>query len=644
MTDKETDLLQTAKERLKKAYEADQVGRERMSNDFLFLIGEGQWREEDRMLREAAGKPCLTFNRMPQFLRKVTAQIRALNPAIRVSAADQSASPEIAEVMEGLIRQIEAQSDAAAVYEAAAETAAACSIGYWRILTKYCDGDTFDQDIFLEKIRNPFGVFLDPAAKDETRKDAQWGFIAEAMEVDDFKAQYPGKQVLDATGDSTPSGAVMWRQGDKVVVAEYYWIENEEYEIGLLATGEVLRDPKPPLDFVAKRTVKRPRVKWAKISGAEVLEGPQDVPGRHIPIVAVVGEEWHIGDQTYRSSVIRFAKDAQVLYNYGRSVGAEVMGQQTLAPWMVTPRQVANLEVYWAQPNRASAYLPYNPDPEAPPPQRIQPAVPSSAVMSEISLASEDMKATTGIYDASLGARSNETSGIAIQQRQQESEASTSSYADNMVKSITHTGRVILDMIPEVYDAQRAVRILGPDDEEKAVMINAVMEDVNGRFIANDMRVGKYEARVSVGPSYQSKREESASGMFEFMRAIPNAAPAVADLVAAAQDWPDSDRVAERLKKMLPPGMEDDGAQNTPEAQQQAMMMMQQQQQAAMLQQQLEMIQLQEAQAKAAQSEAQARKAQADAEKSALEVAKLRLEVETMAGISPAFPAPQYGA
>jgi len=637
MTDKEK-LLATAKTRISAAYDADQVARDRMESDFLFLIGEGHWRDEDRLLREAAGKPCFTLNRMPQFVRKVTAQIRNLNPAIKVSAADNAARPEVAEVIEGLVRQIEVQSGASSVYEIAAECAAACSIGYWRVLTRYCEGDTFDQEIAIEPVRNPFSVFLDPSAKDVTRKDAQYGFITERMPVAEFEAAYPKAVRQDITGEDSPASAYLWGQGDTVTVAEYYWIEQEKYEIGLLQDGTVVRDPKPPLNFVAKRMVSRPRVKWAKISGAEVLEGPQDVPGQHIPIVAVVGEEWHIGEQTYRSSVIRWAKDAQVLYNYGRSVGAEIWTQQTMAPWLVTPKHVAGLESYWQNPHKAHAYLPFNPDGVAAPPQRIQPAVPSSAVMGEIQMASEDMKATTGIYDASLGARSNETSGVAIAQRQQESEASTSSYADNMVKSVTHTGRIIIDMIPRIYDTERVIRIMGADNEEKAVLINKVMTSLQGTEVMNDMTVGKYDARVSVGPSYQSKREESATGMFEFMRAIPQSAPVVADLVAAAQDWPDSDRVAARLKKMLPPGVDDDGEQ-APEAQQQAQMQMQMQQAQMQAQQQMEAFQMQEAQAKAIQAQAQAQKAALEAEKTALELQRMQLELAAIgSGQYPGVP------
>lgn len=639
MTDND-DLLKTAVARIEDAYSADQIHRERAEDDLKFAIGEGQWREVDRQARQREGRPCLTMNRMPQFIRRVTAQIRALNPSIKVTAGDNEASEEMAAIIEGLIRQIEADCDAPSIYEGAAESAAACSIGHWRILTRYCEGLTFDQEIVIEPIRNPFAVFFDPFAKEATRSDARFAFIAEDMPKEAFQEQYPKAKLSDITDNNTPAGAQLWARGEKVTVAEYYWIEDREIEIGLTDMGQIIRNPRPPENFIARRTVKEPALKWAKITRDDVLEGPLDVPGRYIPVVAVTGEEWHIGEQTYRSSVVRFAKDAQVLYNYSRSVGAEVMGAQTRAPWLVTAKQIAGVKEVWDGANSANLpYLPYTPDGAAPPPQRIQPAVQSGAVLSEIQMASEDMKATTGIYDASLGAKSNETSGVAIAQRQQESEASNSAYADNMVKAIRHTGRIIIDMIPSVYDAQRVIRILGENDEEKQVVINQIMTEAGQQRTLNSTRSGKYNVRVGVGPTYQSKREESASGMMDFMRAVPQAAPLMADLIAGMQDWPQADKLAERLKKVLPPGLAGDDDEQDPMAMQQRAMQAQQQQQAMQAQQEAASLDLQERQAKARQAMAQAAKAEAEAEKARIELAL------TMGQLNPGMvPGAPFGA
>jgi len=219
-------------------------------------------------------------------------------------------------------------------------------------------------------------------------------------------------------------------------------------------------------------------------------------------------------------------------------------------------------------------------------------------------LAAEDMKRTTGIYDASLGAKSNETSGVAIRQRQMESQNSTSIYADNVIKGVFHTGRIIVDMIPRIYDTRRVIRILGEDDEEKMVEINQVYQTIQGQIAVNDMTSGKYDVRLQVGPNYATKRQEASEGMMQFIQAVPQAAALTADLVAKAQDWPDADKFAERLK---PPGVGDDENEQVAMLQQQIMQMQQAMEQ---MQQAPEM---QKAQAEVALKSAQAEKAGAEA-------------------------------
>lgn len=617
-------IIKLARERRDAAHKAMLVHHERAVDDLRFVRGE-HYPEDVRREREANGQPCLTVNALPQVVRAVTGQIRALNPAIRVIAGDGDASADVAEVIEGLIRHIENRSDASSVYEAAAESAAACSLGYWRIRTDYEGDDTFDQEILIERVYNPFAVFLDPQAKHPTRSDAQWGFIVEDMTLEAFKAAYPDASTNDFTGDHRPDWSTTWARGDTVSVAEYFWIEFEEYTIGLGPDGAIYKNPNPPENFTKTRKVKAPRVKWAKVSGSEVLEGPNDFPSRYIPIVAVTGEEWHYGEETYISSVIRFAKDPALMYDYAISTSAEVIALQPKSPYLLTQKQIAGREDEWAEANSANTVaLVYTPDPAAPPPMRVPSAMSSEGLTTTMQIAAEDQKRTTGIYDAGLGARSNETSGKAIMARKEESQNSTSIYADNMVKSVMHTGKIILDMLPKVYDAKRTVRILGEDDKEKIVVINGLMVSQEGPQPVNDVTIGKYDVRIQVGPSYQTKRQESQDKMLEFMDKVPIAAQVAPDIFAGMQDWPEADRVQERLKKTLPPGLETpDPDDMTPEDQQamQAQMAQAQQQQA----QQMASAELamREQQAKVAKAEADAKKAQAEADKAEFELASL---------------------
>jgi hypothetical protein len=621
------EMLRLARERMDEAYSSDIEQRELAADDLKKVIGE-QWPEHIRREREADGKPCLTFNGLSQFVRQVTGQIRNLNPAIKALPASQDATEDVAEVYEGLIRQIEYASDASSVYEASAESAAACGMGAWRVRSDYAPGMTFDQEILIERIYNPFAVFWDPFARHPTRCDARYCFITEEISKDDFEASYPGKQCADVTGDHRPDHVQHWRSADGVVVAEYFWREHEERRIVMLEDGQVLENPPKGMQFRKERTVKVPVIKWAKISGVDVLEGPLTIPCEHIPVVAVTGEEWHLGEEVYRSGVIRHAKDAQQLYNYARSAGAELIALQPKAPYLVTTKQVAQLEDYWKQANRSNLpYLPYNPDPAAPPPMRVPPPVPSSAMLNEIQLAAEDMKRTTGIYDASLGAKSNETSGVAIRQRQQEAQLGTSVYADNMVKGIVQTGNILVSMIPKVYDTRRVIRILGESDQEKQVIINDVVMSDMGEMPINDLTVGRYDVRINVGPAYATRKQEAAEGMLEFVSKVP-AAQAAADIIAEMQEWPEAERVAARIKKTLPPGIleDDEKEQQDPQAQQMQMMQAQAQQQA---QQQAQEMQMREGQAKVAKAEADAQKAGAEAQKAQLEIMQMTGQIDS---------------
>lgn len=617
-------ILTAARERLQEAQGAERVHIERGTSDLEFATGEGHWPEKARADRERDGKPTLTFNSAPQFVRRITGQIRQLNPAVKISASDSAATKDVAEIYEGLFREIESRCDAPSIYESAAESAAQCSIGHWRIRTEYVDETTFDQQIVIDRVFNPFSVFYDPLAKDPTRRDAKFAFVLVDMSRDEFQAAYPDATLDDASTDHQPAWMVNWIRPDTVTVAEYYWIEEKDEEIALTPDGRVVRGPFPKgVEFARKRKVKRPVVKWCKLNGSEILEGPTDVPGRYIPVVPVVGEELHVGDQLYRSSVIRHAKDAMISYNMMRTLAIETAMLQPRVPYLVTPEQVAGLEEFWQEANSSSAaYLPYNPTPDAPPPSRQPPPLMAAAFASEAQIAAEDMKRTTGIYDSALGAQSNETSGVAINARQREADIANSIYADNMVKSVRHSAEIIMCMIPEVYDTQRVIRILGEDAQERMVAINTVLVQDGNEYPHNDLTIGRYSVRVSVGPSYSSRKAEASAGMLDFLRTVPQAGPMIADLIAKAQEWPQADRIAERLKRGLPPGMleEDEQGEMTPEKAAQMQAQQQQAQQQAAMQAQAQQAEIQKAVAEAREATADAAKAEAEAQKAQIEL------------------------
>lgn len=616
---KNDDILKAARDRMSDAVSGDEGNREAALDDLKFLSGE-QWPETVLQEYEADGRPALTINRLPRFVRQVTGDIRKLNPAVKVLAADSAASDDVADVFAGLIRQIEQECDASSVYETAAESAAQCGIGNFRILTDYEADDSFDQVIKLEAIPNPLAVYWDPAARKSTRADAQFCFIIDQMSADDFKAEYPDASPVDAEHDGVTDGLEHWRKSGDVVVAEYFWKEPETKTIGVLANGQITDDKDLVKQFAtATRKVTTFKVMWAKISGNDVLEGPQEVPSKHIPVVSVTGEEMNIGDKIVRTSVIRFAKEPQQIYNYVRSAETETTALQPKSPWLVTAKQVAGLTDFWNAANQGNKpYLPYNPDEKASPPQRIAPPVMSQALAAATAQAEDDMKATTGIFDAAMGARSNEQSGVAIRQRQLESDISTSIYTDNLSKAIEQCGRIIVGMIPRVYDTARALRIIGDDEQERTVNVNQRVMDPASQTMqeVNMLDRGRYDVRVTVGPNYTTRRQETSESMMQFVQAFPAAGQVAGDLIAKSMDWPDADKLAERLKKILPPGMI--GLEDMPEEERAA---------AQQAQQQAQQQQAMQAQAMQAAQEIEMRKSAAEASEAESDAEKAQFEV-----------------
>jgi hypothetical protein len=565
-----TDLIREMRERWDRALDHDRDNRKEALVDLKFVAGE-QWPDSVRLERESEGRPVLTINRMPQFVRQVTGDMRQNRPSIKVRPVDDRSDPIIAKIFTGLIRSIEQQSDASESYIGGAENAARCGMGHWRVLTQYSGDDVFDQDIVIQPIVNPFAVVWDPQSIRVTREDAGWCFVIDRIPLVEFQKRWPDARSTGWDGEDGTDGD-KWFSGDDIRIAEYWHKKPYIRTLALLRNGEVVDlsggendGLGQPYDIVETRDVESFKVVRHLVSGCEELEPEVEWIGRWIPIVPVIGEQVHIGERIVRHGVVRFARDPQQLYNYWRTTAAETIALAPKAPWLVTKEQIKGQEALWQEANvRNLPYLVYNPDPKAPglAPSRVAPAPIPAALLTEANVANDDMKATTGIYDAALGAKSNETSGRAIMARQQESDVGALVYSDNLARSIRHTGVILVDLIPKVYDTARIVRILGEDDTEEFVAINAAQPDGS---VLNDVRVGKYDVAVAVGPSYATKRLEASDSLMAFVQAVPAAGAVIADLIAKNQDWPGAEQIAERLKRILPPGVDPDAPAQEPD-------------------------------------------------------------------------------
>jgi len=561
------EIIREAREAFERAADFEAENRREALDDLRFArLGE-QWPEKVRRERELDGRPCLTINRLPAFIRQVVNDARQNKPGMVVHPVDSEADPATAEVLNGLIRHIEQSSDAEVAYDTALDFAVTGGFGYFRINTRYASDDTFDQDLVVERVANPFSIYGDPDASAADSSDWNSAFVVDTLPKAAFEARWKGAEAVDWSADAYASLTNPWLDGEQVMVAEHWQREPTKREIVALSDGQVVelatyRKQKAMFDALGvsvvgpPRTVASHKVTQRIMTGAEVLE-TVDWAGRFIPIVPVYGEEIHIDGRRRLRSLVRDAKDPQRMFNYWRTTSTELVALAPKTPFIGRKGAFETDSAKWATANtQTHAYIEYD-GPEAP--QRQPFAGPPAGAMQEALNASDDMKAIMGLYDASLGARSNETSGKAILMRQREGDVSTFHYIDNLNRALRHGGRVLLDLIPKVYATARVIRVLGQDGQAGSVGIapgggGAPPADGPLKAVETiyDLTVGKYDVTVQAGPSFTSRREEAANQMIELIRAYPAAAPVIGDLLAKNLDWPGADEVAQRLSAMLP--------------------------------------------------------------------------------------------
>jgi hypothetical protein len=575
------DLIKDAREAYEADLAADRDNREEAARDLRFLSGD-QWPEDVKAAR--VGRPMMTFNRLPQYERQVTGDMRLNPPSVKVRPVDGGADAKVAEIYTGIIRNIESQTDAAGAYLAAGTNAVRCGEGWFGITYDYVE-DSFDMELSFRRIPSPFAVVCDAGATDPTRADAGHLFVNELYTQADFKARWP-KASLTGFEKAGADGWGSWREGAFIRVAEYWRRIPTKRRLLLCVNGAVL-DGTDTDDaqiaqavmqnggFVRERQADGHKVKMCLMSGVEELEEGTDWPGRYIPIIRVAGDEISVGERTIRYGIVRHAREPQQLYNIQRTAMAEAVAMAPKAKWIVTPAMIAGHENTWKSANLSNqAYLPFNSDRNVPAlmPQRVAPEMPAAGLLQDAQVAAMDIEATIGIYRESLGKESNAVSGKAILSRQREGDVGTYLYMDNLAKAVTQAGKVLIDVIPKVYDTQRVVRTMGEDGKEDFVQIN--VQGPDGRMI-NDISVGRYDVVASVGPSFSTRREEARESMMAFMQAVPQAAAVTADLMAQAMDWPGADGIAERLRKiavaqgLAEPSEEDLAEQRTRPPQQQ---------------------------------------------------------------------------
>lgn len=661
--DKKSDWEAIHEEALKeyeRDYERERSNIDDAYEDLRFRRGRQSDQWDALALEARKGRPCHVVNKLPQFIRQVTGDMRQSRPGIKVVPVDSGADVKTAEVRAGMIRYVENRSKAKHVYTTGADSQVTCGIGHWAVTTEYAHSGTFNQEIRIVGIEDGVSVLWDADAILPTKSDADHCFVPSDITLAKFRKQWP-----DAVADGFDSGIYglgtsgcfdTWHSDNFIRVVQYWKKKPIKRTLALMPDGSIedLTDQvkdvpkeqiKAGLEWLSQQ--KRARIEQRDsyticrylITMAEVLE-ESEWPGMHIPVVPVIGEEVRVGRDVYRHGIVRYARDLQRMENYYASAETEVVALQPKAPWLGTQKQFQDHYDIWETANtEAHPFLEYTPDPQAPgPPQRVPPPVASQAVIEGKQRNSEDMKAVIGIYDASLGAKSNETSGVAIARRDAQGDTGTYVYHDNFALAIERTAEIVNELFPKIYDTQRTVQILGDDGKPDMVEINKP-QIVNGvNQVLHDMTSGSYDVVMESGPNYATKREQAQDAMTEFIRAFPPAAPVMGDLYAKSMDWPHAEEIGERLEELLPPPIkaklqadrmkreQASGQPPSPEMQQELAAQQQQQQQAAQQQQ----IQQQELALKMAEQKAKTDKAEAEARRAIAEADRAEAEARLM--------------
>lgn len=575
-------IIDEAKDFLKLCNDADTMNRQEALEDLKFVSGGDQWPVDLQNSRNLESRPVLTINKLDGYCRQVTNQQRQQRPRIKVHPTNTQANVKTAEIVEGICRHIEVNSNADNAYDTAFDHAVRMGWGFWRVTTDYVGEDSFDQEIFIEAIQNPFTVYFDPNSEAVDGSDADRCLITTMMSKAKFRELYPDSDdgssfTQRGTGDSQSE----WITKEDIRIAEYFYTVREPAKLVKLSDGTqgfMDKDMKDRmalagLTVVDERDSYKKVIKWKKLTAIEVIE-ERDWPGSFIPVVPVYGRHIVIGDKRKKFGMVRHAKDAQRMYNFWQTTITESVALAPKAKWLMAEGQDEGHETEWAAANiKSFPLLRYKQTDidgaPAPAPQRLQPEPPPTGVMAAAQGINQDIATLMGIFDPSQQLPGN-MSGKALNGQQQQVDLTNFDFYDNLTKSIAQTGSIILDLIPKIYDSQRVMRIIGVDGKPDLVNINEPKQDAQGVYtIMHDMTVGEYDVVMDTGPGYNSKRQEAVEAMVNILKIDPELMQQAGDLIFRNMDFPGADIIADRLAAANPMAQIDEKSPVPPQVQMQ---------------------------------------------------------------------------
>lgn len=582
------EFMRTVKDRFKRCEEWEGECRKRYVEDRKFANADSdngwQWDDDIRSLRNVDNRPCLTINKTRQHNLQIINDGKKNKPEVRIRPVGGGATYKSAQVYQSVIRHIEYISNSEDAYSHALTTTVEGGWGYWRVVTDYADNETLDQEIFIRRIKDPLSVYMDPDIREVDGSDARFCFIFDDLSRDEFDQAYPQYK------DELPPPVAIgnnddWLKPDHVRICEYYRMSEQAdtlisyidptgerknvkvSKIGKEVAAALLADPTAD---ARTRDISNSVVEWSLIIGDKEVE-KSTWPGVYIPVVRVIGEETVIDGKLDRKGHTRYQKDPQRQYNYWSSSAAEFVALQGKSPFVGPARAIEGLENYWETANTEShSVLPYNDvaDDGTPiaRPERAQPPVMAPAYISGMEVARQELMEASGQYQAEMGAPGNERSGVAIEARQRQGDTATYHFIDNLAIAIRFTGKILIDLIPKIYDTPRIINIMADDDQMKpdmpAVNIDPQaptayqeQQDDEGNVVKMifNPNVGKYDVMADIGPDFATKRQEAFNALMQVVEQDSNLINVIGDIMFRAADFPMADEVSDRLRNMVPP-------------------------------------------------------------------------------------------
>lgn len=590
---KETDedIIAEAKKRFTECEEWEATARNRYEMDMKFGNADAynryQWTDTVLAAREDAKKPVLTINKTQQHCNQIVNDARQNKAGIEVRPTGGGASVEGSDVLEGIVRHIEYVSRAQTAYDTATYNQVYGGWGYCRVLVDYADDDSFDQDIFIKRVADPMSIYLDKHIQQHDGSDARYGFVFKQTPREVAKQKY--LEFADEFGQPPIGGASQWDGKDEVTECEYFRAGEKTDELILLPDefcqvlqvdpGTTVRKSTLPKELAKaipkdakRRKISETAIEWFLIVGNKIVDR-KPWAGKYIPIARCIGQETIIDGVLDRKGHVRCLIDGQRMYNYQASEAVAFVALQTKTPWVGPLGAFEGLETYWNTANTQNhAWLPYNTkDADGVSidghPTRTEPPVAAQGHLEGMRTAESQMMLASGQYQAVMGAPSNETSGKAINARQRQGDNATYHFIDHQAQMVAHIGRIVLDLIPKIYDTPRVIKILCPDQTQMSVQIDPDAQQAHQQVqdpeapefdpqrvaAVFNPSIGKYDVIADVGPSYATGRQEAFNAFSQVISQNPDAFHIVGDLWADAADFPGAEVMAKRLKNMLPP-------------------------------------------------------------------------------------------